>query len=121
MRLSGTTLVIVAMALSAACSGSQPAEQQGTAASGAKASATVAAGGDIGIPECDDYLRKYQACVNDKVPEAARATVKQSLDQTRIQWQRAAETPEGKSALVSGCTQATASAKQAMAAYGCQW
>jgi hypothetical protein len=122
MRLSGpTTLVAVAMALSAACSESKPAEQQGAAASAAPAAAAAVAAGDFGVPECDEYFRKYLACINDKVPEAARATVKQSLEQTRAQWQRAAETPEGKSALASGCTQATAAAKQAMTAYGCQW
>jgi len=121
MRLSGpTTLVMVAMAFSTSCSGSKPAEQQGAATSEAKTAAVVAAG-DFGVPECDEYFRKYLACINDKVPEAARAMVKQSVEQTRVQWQRAAETPEGKSALASGCTQATAAAKQAMAAYGCQW
>ena len=55
------------------------------------------------------------------MPEAARATVNQSVDQTRDQWKRAAATPEGKAALASGCAQATAMAKQSMAAYGCQW
>ena len=79
------------------------------------------AAGDFGVPECDDYFRKYLACINDKVPEAARATVKQSVDQTREQWKRAAATPEGKAALASGCAQATAMAKQSMSAYGCQW
>jgi hypothetical protein len=122
MRLSGpTTLVAVAMALSAACGGPPPAEQQGAATSAAKASAGGVAAGDFGVPECDDYFRKYLACIDDKVPEAARASVRQSVEQTRQQWQRAAETPEGKAALVSGCTQATAAAKQSMSAYGCQW
>jgi hypothetical protein len=121
MRLSGpTALVAVAMALTAACSGPKPAEQ-GAAASAAPAAAAGVVAGDFGVPECDEYFRKYLACINDKVPEAARATVRQSLEQNRAQWQRAAETPEGKSALASGCTQATAAAKQAMTAYGCQW
>ena len=122
MRLNGpTTLVAMAMALSAACGGSKPAEQQGAATSAANASVGGVAAGDFGVPECDDYFRKYLACINEKVPEAARASVKQSVEQTRRQWRQAAETPEGKAALVSGCTQATAAAKQAMTAYGCQW
>ena len=122
MRLSApTTLVVAALALSAACSGSKTAEQEGAAAGAAKASVGSVAAGDFGVPECDDYFRKYLACIDEKVPEAARASVKQSVEQTRAQWQRAAETPEGKAALVSGCTQATATAKQAMTAYGCQW
>ena len=38
--------------------------------------ATTASTGKIGVPECDDYLAKVDACVSGKVPEAARAAYK---------------------------------------------
>ena len=72
-----------------------------------------------GVPECDDYLSKYQACVDSKVPESARATFKQSLDQTRAAWRSAITTPGGKNGLAAACTQARDAAKTSMAAYGC--
>ncbi len=61
--------------------------------------------GDIGIAECDDYLNKYQACVLTKAPASARATLKQSLDQTRTVWRTASATPGGKAGLAAACKQ----------------
>ena len=36
----------------------------------------VPAGEKIGVPECDDFIAKYDACVSSKVPEAARALMR---------------------------------------------
>lgn len=74
---------------------------------------------NIGVPECDSYLQKYEACISSKVPDAARATFNQSLEQTRSAWRAAAASPVGKSALVTTCVEAQAATKTAMAAYGC--
>ena len=82
---------------------------------------TTVAAAEIGIPECDDYLLKYEKCVNEKVPEVARPQLKQSIDQMRNAWKQAAANPLAKPALVSGCKQAAAAAQQATATYGCQW
>ena len=86
-----------------------------------KPSAVVAtpAAGDIGIPECDDYLNKYQACVLTKAPASARATLKQSLDQTRTVWRTASATPSGKAGLAAACKQAREASRASLRAYGC--
>lgn len=122
------SLTLVAAALLAACGGSAPAPapQQKPAAKPAvpavqpPAAASVA-DGDFGVKECDDYIRNYLACVDSKVPEAARAMVRQSLDQAKAQWKAAAATPQGKASLATGCKAASDAARQSMAAYGCQW
>jgi hypothetical protein len=80
-----------------------------------------AAGDSIGVPECDDYIAKYEACVRDKVPAAGRAQMEQSLQTMRSSWKQAAATPAGKTGLAQGCAQAAAAAKTAMGAYGCQF
>lgn len=82
--------------------------------------AAVAEGDSVGVPECDDYLTKYMACVSDKVPEAARAQFEQSLTTTREQWKQAAATPEGKASLAQACTTAREQAKTALGAFGCE-
>ena len=84
-------------------------------------SAASTASAEFGVPECDDYLAKYLACVDSKVPEAARAMVRQQLDQTKTAWKQAASTPQGKAGLAMGCKQALDAAKTSMAAYGCSW
>jgi hypothetical protein len=88
---------------------------------GASSAAPAATAGSFGVPECDDYIKKYEACITGKVPDSARAMVRQQLDATRAQWQAAAATPEGKSGLAAGCKMASDMARTAMQAYGCTW
>jgi hypothetical protein len=79
-------------------------------------------GGDkVGVPECDDYISKYEKCIGDKVPEAARAQMKGAFDQMKDAWRKAAATPEGKTGLATGCKMALDGAKKAMAAYKCDF
>ena len=110
---------------------------------------TTAAAGDIGVAECDEFLKKYEACISGKVPAAAQATFKTSLDTWRSSWKKLAETPQGKAglaaackssmdtmrtawkqaaaspqgkaALATGCKTALEQAKTNYAAYGCTW
>jgi hypothetical protein len=93
-----------------------------TGSSNTGGSSTTAATGDkIGIPECDDYIAKYEACVRGKVPEQARAAMESSLKAARDGWKRSAETPAGKAALAASCKQASEMAATSMKAYGCTW
>lgn len=75
----------------------------------------------IGVPECDDYIAKYEACVDSKVPEAQRAQMKAAFDASRKAWKEAAATEQGKATLATACKQAHDAAKQSMASYGCAW
>ena len=97
-----------------------PAATQSSAAVNAPAAAAAGAA-EFGVPECDEYVNKYSACVDSKVPEAMRGTVRQQLEQTKAAWKQAASTPQGKAGLAMGCKQATEAAKTALAAYGCSW
>lgn len=84
------------------------------------ATTTTAGTGDkIGVPECDDFLTKYEACVSDKVPEAARAQFNSSLKQWRDAWRSAASTPQGKAGLAQGCKMVAEQSKQSMKSFGC--
>jgi hypothetical protein len=82
---------------------------------------TPAAPGEIGVAECDDYLRKWEACLSSKVTGAAHDQVKVALDATRDGWKRAAETPEGKAGLAAACKDAADLARSQVTAYGCTW
>ncbi len=83
---------------------------------------TKSSSGDkIGVPECDNYIEKYEACITGKVQEAARAQMKSSFELTRKSWKDLAANPQTKSSLASACKQATEMAKQSMSAYACEW
>ncbi len=85
------------------------------------ATTTTAAGGDIGVAACDEFLKKYEACVSGKVPAAAQATFKTSLDTWRSSWKKLAETPQGKAGLETACKSALDQAKTSLSSYGCSW
>lgn len=75
----------------------------------------------IGVAECDEYMDKWEACVNGKVPEAQRAMFKSSFETTRKSWKDLAANPQTKASLTNACKQATEQAKQSFAAYKCEW
>lgn len=97
-----------------ACSGAPKSEPPAAAAGAASTTA-----GEFGVKECDDYLNAVIACIDAKAPEAARAMLRQSLEQSKAAWKQAASTPQGKAGLAMGCQQAREAAKASYAAYGC--
>jgi len=123
--MRSATVIILSAALAVACGGGgakapEPTAQT-VATQPAKAVVTPATTGDFGVPECDEYVKQHLACIESKVPESARAMARQTLDQTRSAWRRAATTPGERAALAAGCKQAEAIAKQTMSMYGCSW
>jgi hypothetical protein len=119
-------LACAGVAMAVACGGGEKAADTAAPATTAPAASaggasSIVADGEFGVAECDNYVKKYVGCVESKVPEAARAQMKQAFEQTKAAWKQAAATPAGKAALAQGCTQAEAASKTAMAAYGCQW
>src|SRR5437773_272145 len=80
---------------------------------------TMTNGGEkIGVPECDEFIAKYDACVSKKVPEAARAQYRNVLEQWRESWRKLAANPQGRATLASACKQAAQQAA-ALKTYGC--
>ena len=95
-----------------------PAASVAPAAAPADATAMAPTAESVGIPECDDYLTKYEACIASHVPAASQAALKQSLDATRAGWKQAIAAG-GKSSLAAACTQMKESARASLKAYGC--
>lgn len=67
-----------------------------------KEEASGGGGNSIGVAECDDYIKKYQACI-DKMPAAAKSTAEQGFKVQIEAWKTSAATAEGKAALKTGC------------------
>ena len=81
-------------------------------------STAPATGDKIGVPECDDFIAKYEACT-DKVPEAGRAQYKDALAQWRKSWKQLAANPATRGTLAAACKQASDSSAASWKAYGC--
>jgi len=73
----------------------------------------------IGIPECDDYLARYEKCLAGNIDASARPVLEQNLSQTRSSWKTLAATEQGKSSLAQVCRTASASTKGLAQQFGC--
>jgi hypothetical protein len=118
--------VLIALVTAVGCQSktesASPAPAATSSETAPKASAAPpAAGGEIGVAACDEYLDKWETCLATKVTGDAREQVKVALDASRDGWKRAAATPEGKAGLAAACQQAVELAKMQVAAYGCTW
>jgi hypothetical protein len=83
--------------------------------------ASLSAGDAVGVPACDNYINKYAACVEDKIPVAQRALMQRSLVTMRQAWRKAAATEIGRQSLSRACETAMATARKSMATFKCQW
>jgi hypothetical protein len=92
-----------------------------TPAAAASPASTTSAAGEIGVAECDDFLKKYEACVSGKVPAAAQATFKSSMEQWRTSWKQLAANPQTKATLAAACKSSMDTAKTSLASYNCTW
>lgn len=82
---------------------------------------TTASGDKVGVAECDDFLTKYETCISGKVPAAAQATFKKSMDDWRKAWKEQAANPQTKAALSQACKTSLEQTKAALASYNCTW
>ena len=135
VRLRSTMVSVIALACFA-CGGTAAPPPATTSAPAAAATPTTAAPAaatpaatpaatstpvaSFGVAECDDYIKKYTACI-DKLAPAAQGASRQALEQSRAAWKQAAATEQGKAALATSCKAASDSAAPAMRAQGCTW
>jgi hypothetical protein len=79
--------------------------------------------GATGVAECDDFLVKYAHCLHTSshFTPAMRQQVERSLHQLAHSWRQTTTTATGRKALARSCTQALASVKKAMVAFGCKF
>jgi hypothetical protein len=133
MKWESAAALVAAALVSAACADSKPAPPPATTAPAATVApvttapaatapaATTVGASEFGVPECDEYMTKWLACVDSKVPTDLRATYRNAMEASKSQWKQAAATPQGKQSLASACTQSLAATKQSLAAYNCTW
>ncbi len=84
-------------------------------------SASASSGQKVGVAECDAFIAAYEACVNEKVPAAARAQFNTTLAQWRKSWRDLAANPQTKPTLVQACKSTLEQSRQSMKAYGCKF
>lgn len=107
----GMAVVVVALL---ACKKKEESSSSGS-------SSSASSGESTGVPECDEYLNKYEACLKEKVPAVARPALEDAMKKNRETYKSLAASPATKAALPNTCKQALEATKTAMASYGCTW
>jgi hypothetical protein len=112
-----STVLMIGCAKSATTTNREAAS---TAPAASPAATTTASHtGEVGVPECDAFLKAYEACVHDKVPAAARPTFDTTLANYKKTWHDQAANPQTRATLAAACKNAHDNAKTAMKAYNC--
>jgi len=94
-----------------------------TAANTTAKTETAPAGDSVGVAECDEYIKKYEACLTKiaaKNPQV-EGPMKTAFEAQRNAFKTGASTPQGKAALATTCKQAIETAKSTTSAYACEW
>jgi hypothetical protein len=72
-----------------------------------------------GVAACDDFLKKYEACITSKIPAAQKATYQGQIEQLRKSWSDMAKNPNMKAGLESACRQMSDTMKASLSSFGC--
>jgi len=90
-----------------------------TASPAATTATATASATDVGVPECDAFIKAYEACVKDKVQAQFRAPFESTLATWRKTWHDQAANPQTRAALATACKSAREQATTSMKAYNC--
>jgi hypothetical protein len=97
----------------------KPASTSSPATASTSPASTTTSAAKVGVPECDDFIAKYDACVSTHVPEAVRAQYRASIETWRSQWAKMAANPQTKAGLVQACKTVLEQQKTALKSYNC--
>ena len=75
----------------------------------------------VGVPICDEFLDKYEACVTRNVPPPHFESIREGMREWREAWRAVAASPGGVPSLEKACRQTLEAQRQATAALGCEW
>lgn len=100
-------LALASLVLASVATGCGKNEPSATAST---ASSAAASAGSIGVPECDAYLTKYEACIA-KMSGPAKMVAEPALKIQRDSFKQSAATPAGKASLANTCKQSMESIK----------
>jgi hypothetical protein len=120
MRVRVQSMALVATTLACCACGGNAAPPAASSTPPSSTAATASATPEFGVAECDDYVKKYLACLDRMAPDA-RTLARGAFDQTRATWKQAASTDQGRAALATTCRAASDAAAPAMRAQGCSW
>ena len=76
----------------------------------------------FGVPDCDNYVKKFMACVDGKVTPDQKAALMEQFAANQTKWRALSTMREGAVALSLACRAANQKSKEELAVeYGCEF
>lgn len=76
----------------------------------------------FGVPDCDDYVKKYLDCVEGKVSGEQKEQLMEAFEANRTKWRALATMREGAIALGLACRAAAQKSREQLTVdYGCDF
>ena len=122
--MSRKTLLILSLLCAVTMAGCvrspRTANNAPTANSNVAKSGTVAHAEEIGIPECDEFVAKYETCIADHVPDAKKKEYQENIDAWRSIWRDMAAKSNDKTTLAAACNRKVEQAREALKSFNCE-
>ena len=84
-------------------------------------STPVASAEKIGIPECDEFVAKYEACITDHVPEAKQRQYRENIQAWAKLWRQRMVSSTPRDVVIGACKNHIIASREAMKSFGCEF
>ena len=115
-------VLVVSLLFVNACAGlATRKDNNSNSARGSSTAASKTTGSEnIGIPECDDFIAKYNACISDHVPAAKRVEYKENIDAFARAWKQQMANTD-KNVVAAACKRHSDITREKMKPFGCEF
>ena len=113
-------LSVLCAATMAGCFKSPPTANNATKTNSNVANSATANAEKIGIPECDEFVAKYEACIAEHVPDAKKKEYQENIDVWRSIWRDMAAKSNDKATLAAACKRKVEQAREALKSFNCE-
>ena len=84
-------------------------------------STPVASTEKIGIPECDEFVAKYEACITDHVPEAKQRQYRENIAAWSKAWRQQMVNTTARDVVAAACKRHIIASRESMKSFGCEF
>jgi hypothetical protein len=84
-------------------------------------SSATGIGEKIGIPECDEVIAKYEACISDHVPDAKKRQYRENIEGWSNAWRQLVVKTASKETVAAACNRHIIQSREAMKSFGCEF
>lgn len=75
----------------------------------------------IGIPECDEFVAKYEECISDHVPAEKQRQYRENIQAWSKLWRQRMVSSTPREAVVAACKRHIIATRESMKSFGCEF